>query len=250
MKPLLSDVYFLRNVEGYASRPLLYDVFCGGGGAAVGYFRAGFRVIGIDNDPKVLKHYPFESICMDALEFLDRYNAGEFERAEVFHASPPCKHDNQAVLCRPRAEHARDKYPQLIESTREKLLVTGKPFVIENVPLARGQLRNPIMLCGTMFGLKVRRHRYFETNFPMNVLLPSCGCRGKAGYTAAGNGFSSYANGANLISVVGHNFCVADAQEAMGIDWTGQAGLSQAIPGAYTLYIGKYLMAEVIAKKG
>ncbi len=226
------------------STPLLYDVYCGAGGATKGYQLAGFRVIGIDNKPQ--RDYCGDGfILIDALEFLNRYNAGEFERAQAFHASPPCKADNQAILGRPAYEHAREKYARLREPTRDRLLLTGKLFVIENVPLAKGQLRDPIMLCGTMFGLKVRRHRYFELHgFEILFAPSSCGCRGRAGYTAAFDGFSSFANGAKLISVAGHNFSVADGREAMGIDWTGQAGLSQAIPWAYTKFIGDYALKE------
>jgi DNA (cytosine-5)-methyltransferase 1 len=217
-------------------------VFCGAGGAGMGYHRAGFRVIGIDNNPKVLRHYPFESICMDAMEFLDRYLTGEFERADAFHASPPCKADNQGVMCRRDSEMVRAKYKRLILPTRIKLQASGNPYVIENVPLARGQLINPIMLCGTMFGLKVKRHRYFECSFETLFMPAGCACKGKDGFTNASRGHSSFNNGAKLISVAGHIFCVEDAKIAMGIDWTGQDGLSQAIPPIYTEFIGKYLL--------
>lgn len=224
----------------------------------MGYYRAGFAVYGIDNCPQ--PHYPFPFLQMDAMEAMDRLLRGEgltFSNSETlylkdfgaYHASPPCKADNQAVLCRPAHERARAKYQRLIAPARERLLITGKPFVIENVPLARRQLQNPIMLCGTMFGLKVRRHRYFELHGFEIVLAPaSCGCKGRVGYTAAADGFSSFANGAKLISVAGHNFAVEDARTAMAIDWAGQEGLSQAIPPAYTEYIGKYLMQAVLSQ--
>ena len=136
----------------------------------------------------------------------------------------------------------------MIAPTRELLLATGKPFVIENVPLARNQLCNPIMLCGTHFGLKLKRHRYFELHgFEILFAPASCACRGKAGFTNACGGFSAFKNGAKLISVAGHNFSVDDARVAMKIDWTGQEGLAQAIPPAYTEYIGKYLIQAVIS---
>lgn len=201
----------------------------------MGYHRAGFEVEGVDIKPQ--PHYCGDKFYLaDALTFpLEGYDA--------YHASPPCKADNQAVLCRPKHERAREKYQRLIGPTRERLMATGKPFVIENVPLARRQLRNPIMLCGTMFGLKVRRHRYFEL-YGLEILLApsSCGCKGKVGFTNASSGFSAFKNGAKLISVAGHNFSVEDARNAMLIDWTGQEGLSQAIPPAYTEYIGLYLL--------
>lgn len=219
-------------------KPRLLDLFCGAGGAAMGYYRAGFEVVGVDIKPQ--PHYPFEFHQADAL-------TSPLEGYDAYHASPPCKADNQAVLCRPKYENARAKYKRLIEPTRELLLATSKPFVIENVPLVRNQLYNPIMLCGTQFGLKLRRHRYFELHgFEILFAPAGCGCKGKAGYTAANDGFSSFRNGARLISVAGHNFAVDDGKLAMGIDWTGQDGLSQAIPPAYTEYIGKYLMQAII----
>jgi len=219
------------------SRPRLLDLFCGAGGAAMGYHRAGFEVVGVDINPQ--PHYPFEFHQADALTY-------PLEGFDAYHASPPCKADNQGVLCRPKHENARAKYRRLIAPTREILSATGKPFVIENVPLARHQLQNPIMLCGTHFGLKLKRHRYFELHGFEILLAPaSCGCKGKAGFTNACGGLSAFRNGARLISVAGHNFAVDDARVAMGIDWTGQEGLSQAIPPAYTEYIGKYLLKEV-----
>ena len=215
-------------------KPRLLDLYCKEGGASMGYYRAGFEVIGVDIEPQ--PNYPFEFHQADALTY-------PLSGFDAYHASQPCKADNQAILCRPERDILRAGYPRLIKPTRERLLGIGKPFVIENVPLARNQLINPIMLCGTMFGLKVRRHRWFELHgFEINFAPATCACKGKAGFTNSSSGFSSFANGARLISVAGHNFCVADAQEAMGIDWMGQDGLSQAIPWAYTYFIAKYIL--------
>ena len=226
-------------MEKGMSRPRLLDLFCGAGGAAMGYHWAGFEVVGVDIKPQ--KHYPFEFHQADALTY-------PLEGFDAYHASPPCKADNQAVLCRPKHENARAKYERYIAPTRELLLATGKPFVMENVPLARKQLINPIMLCGTYFGLKLKRHRYFELHgFDILFMPASCGCKGKAGYTNANGGFSAFEKGAKLISVAGHNFAVEDAKIAMMMDWTGQVGLSQAIPPAYTKFIGRYLMQVVRA---
>jgi DNA (cytosine-5)-methyltransferase 1 len=219
-------------------KPKLLDLFCGAGGCSMGYYRAGFDVTGVDIKPQ--PHYPFKFIQADAL-------AIPIEGYDCYHASPPCKTDNQAVLCRPKIEKAREKYKRFIKPTREILLKTGLPFVIENVPLARFQLINPLMLCGTQFGLKVKRHRYFELHgFEILFAPAGCACKKSAGYTAANHGFSAFKNGAKLISVAGHNFSVSDARLAMGIDWAVQSELSQAIPPAYTEFIGKYLIQEVM----
>jgi DNA (cytosine-5)-methyltransferase 1 len=209
----------------------ILDLFCGAGGATKGLQRAGFYVVGVDIKPQ--PHYCGEEfIQADAMTVaLEGYDA--------YWASPVCKGGSIASLCRPGLQ---EKYPEQITGIRKRLESAGKPYILENVPGYRRILKNPFMLCGTMFGLKVRRHRYFETNFTMNFLLPSCGCKGKAGYTAASGGFSSWKNGAKLISVAGHNFAVADARLALGINWTGQEGLSQAIPPAYSEFIGKQLM--------
>lgn len=132
-------------------KPRLLDLFCGAGGAAMGYHRAGFEVVGVDLKPQ--KHYPFEFHQADALEFLAEHGR-EFD---VIHASPPCQaHTSLKNL------HDKD-YPELIEPTRRLLEKTGLPYIIENVVGA--PLRNPILLCGSSFGLRVRRHRLFESNW-------------------------------------------------------------------------------------
>lgn len=169
----------------------------------MGYHRVGFEVVGVDIKPQ--PHYPFEFHQADALTY-------PLEGFDAYHASPVCKGLSQASACRPGLA---ETYPNDIPAIRGRLLPTGKPYVIENVPWAHQHLRNPLTLCGTMFGLKIKRHRLFECSFEIYPLLPPCGCRGRAGYTAAHDGFSSWGNGARLISVAGHNFSVADARIAM-----------------------------------
>ncbi len=215
-------------------KPLLYDVYCGAGGAAKGYQRAGFRVIGIDN--KFQPHYCGDGfILMDALEFLDRYNAGEFERAQAFHASPPC----QGYGITHNIHTCKDKdYPLLIPDTRERLLATSRPLVIENVPGA--PLQYSVMLCGLMFDLKVLRHRIFETNFHCmqpghpyhrNIEIGKDGfCCVVAHSAVKGNSHYQYPNRKTIW------------QAAMLIDWMTKAEMTQAIPWVYTEFIGKYLM--------
>lgn len=129
-------------------RPRLLDLFCGAGGASMGYHRAGFEVIGVDI--KLQPHYPFKFYQADALAFpLEGYDA--------YHASPPCQAYSEATPITTKSKH-----PQLIRIVHDLLIKLDKPYVIENVEGARWHLENPIMLCGTMFGLDVWRHRWFE----------------------------------------------------------------------------------------
>jgi DNA (cytosine-5)-methyltransferase 1 len=134
-------------------KPRLLDLFCGAGGAGMGYFRAGFEVVGVDIN--LQKRYPFEFHQADALEYLQDH----WQEFDAFHASPVCKQFTKL-----RFIHKRE-YPDFITPIRPLLVATGKPWVIENVPGA--PLINPIILCGTMFPeLRVYRHRAFETNPP------------------------------------------------------------------------------------
>lgn len=239
-------------------KPVLVDLYCKAGGAAMGYHRAGFEVIGVDIEAQ--PHFPFAFCQMDALEALTRLVLGNtlgtsdgkrlrLTDITAFHASPPCKADNQGVLCRQDVKTLRETYPRLIAPTRAALRDTSRPFVIENVPLARAQLLNPMMLCGTMFGLRVKRHRYFELHgFEIPFAPAGCDCKGRAGFTNADRGRSAFAQGARLISVAGHNFKVDDAQQAMGIAWMTGEELSQAVPPVYTEFIGKYLIATLRAQ--
>jgi DNA (cytosine-5)-methyltransferase 1 len=223
------------------SKPLLYDVFCGAGGAAKGYQRSGFQVVGIDNKPQ--KHYCGDRfIKMDAIEFLDAYLAGKFPRAAAFHASPPCQ--GYMIAGRiPSVGHAHIDTLKLVEPVRERLIATGKPFIIENVPGA--PLQNYFQLSGMMFQLKVIRKRLFEVHGFEIGLLPSPqtfrNCR-TAGYIPYAKGESH--KGSNLKQI----WTKPRVAGAMGIDWMLLKEMNQAIPPAYTEFIGKYLMQEVKAK--
>jgi DNA (cytosine-5)-methyltransferase 1 len=143
----------------------LLDLFCGAGGAAEGYRRAGFEVVGVDINPQ--PHYPFEFIQGDALRMLELCGGMQLDKGfDAIHASPPC----QAFTAYQRTGVPSIDHPDLIEIVRWLLRNTGVPWVIENVTGA--PLQNPIQLCGTGFGLKVQRHRLFETNFPL--MSPGC----------------------------------------------------------------------------
>lgn len=203
-------------------KPRLLDLFCGAGGATVGYQRAGFEVWGVDILPQ--PNYPgSDFICGDAIEW-GRLLAGSFD---VVHASPPCQ--DFTTL---RALQRGRRYPRLIDDVREMLVGVGVPYIIENV--VGSQLCNPILLCGSSFGLGVRRHRLFEMSH-MPVSWPQCEHDQQLepiDVTGVGGPGGRHRKPKNL----------AHAREAMGIDWMTRKELSQAIPPAYTEWIGRQLM--------
>jgi len=222
--------------------PRLLDLFCGAGGAAVGYNRAGFEVVGVDHKPQ--KHFPFQFILADALEYV-RDHGHEYD---AIHASPPC----QAYSDLTRMWNAKE-HPDLVAPTRNFLNASGLPYIIENVPGA--PLKASIMLCGTMFDLGINgaelwRHRYFETTFTLPLTRPCAHySRGRVIGVYGGHGRDRR----RVIGVYGHSggrsvrdgtqqFSVADRRMAMGIDWMNGAELSEAIPPAYTEFIGCQLM--------
>jgi len=218
-------------------KPKLLDTFCKAGGAGMGYHQAGFEVVGVDIEPQ--SHYPFDFVQANALEFIAKHGH-EFD---VIHTSPPCQ------LYSVTSALATGNHPDLILPTRQVLQTAGKPYVIENVPGA--PLKNPLMLCGTMFGLQVIRHRLFECS-PIIWWPPSpCQHIGKstgaaAGRRRAGNfektRTASLADGFAYVTVCGNDYLVDEGRQAMGIDWMTKSELSQAIPPAYTRWLGKRLI--------
>lgn len=218
------------------SRPLLLDLYCGAGGASMGYYRAGFDVIGVDIAPQ--PNYPFEFEQIDALEFLDGWLDQPYHFPwSAIHASPPC----QASCNLTKGTNAGRVYEQLIPETRELLARTGLPTVIENVQGA--DIRRDLTLCGEMFGLGVIRHRYFECNFPV-VQPEHIKHRGRVRGWRHGKYFDGpyvavYGKG-------GGKATVSEAQEAMGIDWTDNlVSINEAIPPAYSAFIGQQLINEL-----
>jgi len=195
----------------------LVDLCCGAGGASVGYARVGFDVVGVDKEPQ--PNYPFEFHRADALAFsLDGFDA--------VHASPPCKGFTKTGWSYHFGYHA--KHADLLTPMREKLLASGLPFVIENVPGA--PIRADILLCGSQFGLGVRRHRLFETEPRMFCFLPPC------------------AHEKVQASPYGHPRVAGEGATwgpAMGIDWMTTNELALAIPPAYTEFIGRELMRRL-----
>lgn len=197
----------------------------------MGYYQAGFDVVGVDIKPQ--KHYPFEFIQADALEFIARHG----KDFDVIHASPPC----QKYARTKNLKTSRKDHPDLIEPTRQALIATGKPCIIENVTGA--PLINPVMLCGTMFGLGVIRHRLFECN-PI-IWWPPAPCQHEGKIVPMwwkSRQRALLSKKYKYIHVVGSSFLMPEAKEAMGIDWMVRDEISQAIPPAYTHWIGEQLM--------
>lgn len=209
-------------------RPRLLDLFCGAGGAAMGYYRAGFEVVGVDIAEQ--DNYPFEFVQDDALNLMSERLWCDELPFDAIHASPPCQRFSSMSSCRPGLAA---KYKDLIYETRQLLRSTGLPYIIENVPGA--PLVDPVVLCGRMFGLELYRHRQFESNVPL--LLPDHPAHvlpaSRAGHWEPGT----------IMSVAGHVAPIAKARKAMGIDWMTRDELGEAIPPAYTEHVGGCLMA-------
>lgn len=201
----------------------ILDLFCGAGGASMGLHKAfpNAEITGVDNCPQ--PRYPFKFIQADAMKFsLKGYN--------FIWASPPCQRYSVMTKCRPGLE---TKYADLVGKTRERLEyeADGAYWILENVVGA--PLKNPVTLCGFIFGLPLYRHRIFEGNFhlqqPEHLKHTQPG--GKAGHWKPGE----------IISVSGHCSPMWLAKKAMGIDWMNRNELSEAIPPAYSMFIANEL---------
>lgn len=220
-------------------RPKLLDLFCGAGGCAVGYHRAGFDVTGVDNRP--MPRYPFAFVQGDALAFV-RKHGREFD---AIHASPPCQRYTAMLCANPEK---RTLHPDLVEPTRIALARTRRPWVIENVPGA--PLFGAAKICGSAFGLLVRRHRMFLASF--FLFGTTCNHKSQKGRFPRGVGRKIPAGRKEFSSVVsvwggdgGGKGSKALWERAMGIDWMTRAELAQAIPPAYTEYVGRQLIDQV-----
>ncbi len=217
----------------------LLDLFCGVGGASVGYAEAGFTVHGVD-----LKHgkrYPFTYTRADALDVLK--DVQFISQFDVIHASPPCQTHSITKHLRNAQGNSTSKL-DLIPETRAALIASGKPYVIENVP--GSPLINPIQLCGSSFGLKVRRHRLFESNIKLQGSVCDHKLQGKpvGVYGALGDqpqGLNKVTGKYVYGGQVAHT--IKEAQDAMGMPWAIWTELVEAIPPAFTKYLGLQLLA-------
>lgn len=208
------------------SRYRLLDLFCGAGGASKGYALAGFEVVGVDVKPG--KRYPYEYWRRDVMELTPE----DLSQFDVIHSSPPCQLFSITRNLR-NAQGKSSTKLDLIEPTRELIRQSGKPYVIENVPGA--PLVNPIQLCGSSFGLLVRRHRLFESN----IRLRGSQCDHKA----QGRPVGVYGSLNDEIPNGGRTAkTIVEGKAAMGIDWMIWSELVEAIPPAYTEFLGRQII--------
>jgi DNA (cytosine-5)-methyltransferase 1 len=224
-----------------SKRPLLLDLFSGAGGAARGYYDAGFEVVGVDIAPQ--KNYPYRFIQANALTFpLDGF--------DVIHASPPCQDYSSGAHYGGKQQ---SKYPRLLGIMRKRLLGAGKPWVLENVGGARPDMLNPVMICGTSLGLRVQRHRFFESNYILFAPGPckhqpydiSVRCKRTEYLGVYQDAFTAKGQ-----AVRRPPYCqIPLAREAMGIDWMTAHELGEAIPPAYTSWIAPFLLMAIEHKE-
>ncbi len=228
-------------------KPRLLDLFCGAGGCAVGYHRAGFEVVGVDI--AMQKNYPFEFHQGDALEFL----AAHGREFDAIHASPPCQAFTQ-MSARYRGKGGlADSRPNLLTPTLETLAKMPHPWIVENVPGARRLMGRVTILHGGMFGLGVNRPRLFESNYLL--LAPTAqrtvepiGVYGKLDGRIVwrnGGNYRAGVPGSASRSVIRVARTLEEGRRVMGIDWMEWSELREAIPPAYTEYLGKQLLAVV-----
>jgi len=207
----------------------LLDLYCKAGGASRGYADAGFDVVGIDI--KKQKRYPYEFIQADCLEIIK--DLDYLRTFDVITASPPCQTHSRTKHLRDAQGKSTDKV-DLIPQTRQALIESGKPYVIENVPGA--PLVDPVQFCGSSFGLKVRRHRLFESS--IKIVGSICD------HKTQGKPVGIYGSMRDEIPQGGHTAkSIEEARDVMGINWMIWGELVEAIPPRYTYEIGKQLLS-------
>lgn len=204
-------------------KPRILDLFSGAGGAAMGYHRAGFDVVGVDIKPQ--PRYPFEFHQADALDLLVNGWIQDNGPWSAIHGSPPCQRYSQAS----KGHGTTARHPDFIRGVRKRFSMLGFPWVVENVvgaPMHQG-----FRLCGSMFDLPVRRHRLFDCS---ELIMPPAhsGCAGRP-----------------VINFYGHRngHSIAEAPAAIGVPWMTPTEALQAVPPAYTRFIGEQLLEAVRA---
>jgi DNA (cytosine-5)-methyltransferase 1 len=221
-----------RAVKEAGRRPILLNLYCCQGGSAAGYDAAGYYVLGVDKSPQ--PKYPYLFVLADALWFLDEFAAWIAEHVTLVDGSPPCQAHSKAQKIMKR------KHPRLIAPTRELLLAIGRPFVLENVEGARGELLDPVMLCGAMFGMNTYRHRLFEPHgwtitppeHPRHVAkLAKMGRPPKPG---------------EFVDYVGNYSGVPASRVDMRMSWATRDGIREAVPPQYTEYLGRQALTQLV----
>lgn len=212
----------------------LLDLYCAAGGAGMGYSRAGFDVVGVDINPQ--PHYPFEFIQADCLALDPDWVAG----FDAIHASPPCQKHTRKTPTWGRKRTNWIEHIDLIPETREMLEAAGRPYIIENVVGA--PIRADVTLCGTMFGLRIIKHRQFECSFPLFGLLPGCD------HSDVYNPWQGAGRSAEKFRA---------AQDTPWIPMAGGASRKQgitgdlynAIPPAFTEWLGRRLLDHIASRR-
>jgi DNA (cytosine-5)-methyltransferase 1 len=223
-----------KQTEGEGLDIKLLDLFCGAGGAAKGYHRAGFEdITGIDN--KQQSRYPYKFIQADALEYLAEYG----HMYDFFHASPPCLFATKATQ---QWRAMGYQYKNYIPETRKLIKTFNKHYVIENVKEAAPWMIDPVWLNGLMFGLQTVRTRLFECSFPVDFILspPTKSIKyAKMGRIAKDGEYH------HIAGKGGHRGLKKQWEEAMGIDWMTVSELGKALPPVYTKHIGEKFIEMV-----
>lgn len=224
-------------------KPRLLDLFCGAGGCTRGYQEAGFYVVGVDIEPQ--PNYCGDEFWQgDAIRFLEGGVVGDWapHDFDAIHASPPCQDYSRAM------RHLAHETPRLIDPVRNLLVQTGLPWVMENVPGAPIPNQNTLdgryglELCGSMFGLRIQRHRLFETSFPVEPLR-SCN------HSAPAMNPHNVKGRELMYEEFGRLDPERPWRGEMGVEWMGRYEAREAIPPIYTKHIGEYLLAHIESER-
>jgi DNA (cytosine-5)-methyltransferase 1 len=225
------------------------DAFCGEGGAGWGYHLAGFDVLGIDTAAPRLDHYPLDARQGDALAYIVDHG----HRFDMIHASPPCTGYTRGTVMLP---DRLERYGRLIAATRDALEATGRPWILENVEGARTELRNPLLLCGRMFGLGATdtdgtplvldRHRLFESNLLLSAPSPHVPHDRTLQVAGVYGGARRDRLEAREVRKGGYVPASLDVLRSLiGAPWMTEQGCFLAIPPAYTEHLGWQAMAQL-----
>jgi DNA (cytosine-5)-methyltransferase 1 len=216
---------------GAVTGPELLDTYCCQGGASAGYAAAGFTVTGVDIDPQ--PRYPYRFHRADALVFLRERMQWIRDTFTAIHASPPCQGHS-------RTQRIWDRqWPDLVARTRDLLDEIGLPWVMENVEGA--PLRNPVVLCGAMFGLRTYRHRLFESGGGLVIPVPE-----HPVHAVPSRKMGRRPEPGDMIHAVGNFSGVDEVRRNWGAEWMNRDGLREALPPSYTRYIGEHMMKELV----